>query len=188
MVLTKAKILALLLRLPAWHGDVETEEQRIDRYGVIATAIVEAAEERPFMGSSDNMAILLAEQAYSETRLARHVHAGECRVEIGECDSGKAGTPWQIQWDEAWYPKEKWDQLIGMEQEPTTLAAKRAAEILAMGANYCRAKYNWDPAYRGRELGWAISIYGKGSCTGGKTAARERLFWRLKRLAVQEAG
>ncbi len=82
------------------------------------------------------LGFLLLSQAFFETRLALHVHEGNCRVEIGECDGGRAIGLWQLQ---AGYhlPVEKWETLAGTDLESTRAAALEAARILGRGRNYC---------------------------------------------------
>lgn len=84
-------ILALLLALPAYHGDHETAEQRQSRLAPYAAGIARHAR------SSDERAALMA-VAWHETRLAAYVTEGRCHEgPPGQrCDNGKARGPWQL--------------------------------------------------------------------------------------------
>ena len=86
-VAAKAAVVAMLAGLPAYHGDGESLEQREARFESPAEAIVSAAE-RP-----DDVVALVA-LAEAESRLAAHVHAGQCRP--WECDGGDAAGLWQV--------------------------------------------------------------------------------------------
>src|SRR5690606_41448845 len=94
-MLTKAIIIALLMKIPAWKGD-EQEANREDRIEIIAESILKASQENPFLGSSDEMAYLLINQGWWECKFANHVHECNCRVSIGVCESDSVGTRWQL--------------------------------------------------------------------------------------------
>ena len=164
-------LLALLLTFVPWHGDTETSVARAERLSVVAGAIAEASLNPRWKGSSEDLAILLVMTAHEESHFALHIHEGRCgkhaKSPKGECDSGKAGTLWQIQFG-AWYPKKHWDKLIGASKTPTTLAAKKAADIMSLARNYC-----------GSTKG-AIALYAKGSCKWKRAAGRYYRFTQLR--------
>lgn len=182
-MLTKAIIIAILMKLPVWKGDTE-EENRQDRIEVIGESIYEASQKHPFMGSSDRMAYLLINQGWWETKFAKHVHEGNCRVEIGECDHGRAGSPWQIQYGH-WFPKDEWEKLIGTDPEATTAAAMKAAQILNSSVNLCISRYGNNPAMHDF---WATSAYGTSrDCTNKKSQERIPYLRKIQGIAQQIA-
>jgi hypothetical protein len=91
---------------------------------------------RIWAGTQRELGFLLLAQAFFETRLALHVHQGNCRKEIGECDSGRAISLWQLH---AGYrlPVERWRELSGTDLESTRDAALEAARALARSYNFC---------------------------------------------------
>ncbi len=120
-------------------------------------------------GSARRLAFLLLTQAYFETRLAAHIHEGKCRVNLGECDGGKATSLWQLHHGPQ-LAKEKWERLNGTALMPTTLAAYEAARALSRGRNHCRS------------LSGAISLYATGrTCDWAPAKKREAFLLRLAR-------
>jgi hypothetical protein len=91
---------------------------------------------RIWAGTQRELGFLLLAQAFFETRLALHVHQGNCRKEIGECDSGRAISLWQLH---AGYrlPVERWRELAGTDLESTREAALEATRALARSYNFC---------------------------------------------------
>ncbi len=91
---------------------------------------------RIWAGTQRELGFLLLAQAFFETRLALHVHEGNCRKEIGECDSGRAVSLWQLH---AGYhlPVERWRELSGTDLESTRDAALEAARALGRSRNLC---------------------------------------------------
>lgn len=190
----KESLLAAAMAFPAWHGDKESPADREARLGVIAQAIDEAVavatcrEQKPqrrdgneasanqggksdeckrfWHGTQRELGFLLLGQAFFETRLALHVHAGKCRVEIGECDSGRAISLWQLQ---AGYhlPVERWKQLAGTDLDSTREAAIEAARALARGRNFCNGS-----------LEGAVASYATGKSCQWKGAAQRVRFVR----------
>src|SRR5690606_28088831 len=106
--------------------------------------------------------------AFFETRLALHVHAGACRVEIGECDSGRAISLWQLQ-SGYHLPVERWRTLSGTDLESTRDAAIEASRALARGRNYCNGS-----------IEGAVASYATGkSCHWKGAASRIKFVRRL---------
>jgi hypothetical protein len=187
-------LLAAALRLSPWYGETETDEERLARLETIAQAINDATlfavcakDARPlpplpgeakeeegqpctpvWRGDARQLAFLLLTQAYFETRLARHVHEGRCRVSQGECDSGRATSLWQLQAG-GHLPKERWEKLSGADRAATTHAAFEATRALSRGRNHCG------------NLSGAISLYATGR-TCKWQPAQERVAF-LERLA-----
>lgn len=187
-------LLAAALRLSPWYGDTETEEERLARLETIAQAINSAAlravcasegaalpplpgdaqSGEPeacapiWRGDARQLAFLLLTQAYFETRLARHVHEGKCRVKQGECDGGRATSLWQLQAG-AHLPKQRWEKLSGADLVSTTHAAYEASRALSRGRNHCGS------------LSGAISLYATGRTCRWKPAQERVAF--LERLA-----
>ncbi len=191
----KETLLAAALTFQPWHGDEEEPEARRARLETIAQAIQEAvqvatcapgapshesvtaaseseeSEEKEcqpvWRRNPETLGFLLLAQAYFETRLAKHVHEGNCRVHIGECDSGRAISLWQLQ-SGPHLPKEEWELLGSSDLESTRRAAVHAAVALGRGANYCGS------------LRGAIALYATGqSCEWAPAARRESFVRRL---------
>lgn len=126
--------------------------------------------QRVWQGDPRVLAFLLLGQAYFETRLARHVHAGRCRTKIGECDSGRAISLWQLQAGHH-LPKEKWETLSGTDLASTRLAALEAAKIVSRSHNFCGS------------MSGAISLYATGkSCRWAPSKQRVQFIRRLMEL------
>ncbi len=91
---------------------------------------------RIWAGTQRELGFLLLAQAFFETRLALHVHEGNCRKEIGECDSGRAVSLWQLH---AGYhlPVERWRELSGTDLESTRDAALEAARARGRSRKFC---------------------------------------------------
>jgi len=104
----ESAILVLLLALPQWSGDShETAEQRRTLLTPVASAIAStvehavACEDCLSHQRARMLAVLLATQAWHETRLARYVLEGRCHdgPDGAQCDGGLARGPWQVhQW------------------------------------------------------------------------------------------
>lgn len=172
-------LLALALLLKPFHMDGETAEERESRYETIAVATEGAVEHvtctgmwavpectPKWKGKPERLAVLMLSQAYLESGLARHVHEGRCRVKIGECDHGRARSPWQLQYTEL--VGEDWWQMRGSDQRATSIAAIGAATVLSVGLNGCRT------------LEGAISMYATGkSCRWAGAEPRVRFHEKL---------
>lgn len=117
-------------------------------------------------GSPRELGFLLLGQAFFETRLALHVHAGRCRVEIGECDGGRSISLWQLQ-SSYHLPVERWRTLSGTDLESTRKAAVEAARALARARNFCNGS-----------LEGAIASYATGRSCRWKHAAQRMGFVR----------
>lgn len=87
-----AMILAILMALPAFHSDKETNEEREVRMTTIATAIghscyaatcsgkYDTKECEPiFKGSINECGAALVTIGFWESRFAKHIHEGKCR-------------------------------------------------------------------------------------------------------------
>lgn len=120
---------------------------------------------RMWSGDPRVLGFLLLAQAYFETHLARHVHEGKCRAHIGECDSGRAISLWQLQAGPH-LPKAEWETLGGSDLGATRLAALEATRALSRGANYCGT------------LRGAIGLYATGQTCNWKPAVRREAFVR----------
>jgi hypothetical protein len=159
----------LMLGLPAPYGDPEPAQERQARLTTIAQAITEASYratcsqdyeveecQRLWPGQPLDLALLLITQAYSESRLARNVHAGECRPY--ECDpfksrsTGKvvhrARSIWQMHHTRPVH--DEWDRMVGVDEESTGYAAWAATKMLSYAYNACRSI----PGAISRYAGW----------------------------------
>ncbi|MCH2111083.1 MAG: hypothetical protein MK135_17325 [Polyangiaceae bacterium] len=120
---------------------------------------------RIWRGSRRELSFLLLGQAFMETRLAKHVHEGKCRAALGECDSGKAISLWQLQYG-GHLPKERWAQLAGTGLDATRRAALEAATALSRGYNYCHS------------VTGAVSLYATGQHCNWKPAQKRVKFYK----------
>lgn len=171
-------IAAQVASLPLWHQDSdEEEEHRAWRIDNVARGVALAADLATCTGDWRDeedcepawpverkleLVGALISQGWWESRYAQHVHEGRCRVHIGECDGGKARSPWQIQ-TSALVTDVEWYDMLGAGEEPTEIAARCAARILAVGLKRCGS------------LEGAISSYATGrTCKWSKAADRVR--------------
>lgn len=127
----KALLLSWFVSFPAWHGDLESPQERLERLTMAAeqcaSAINNARCAGPWSGAdwcspvwSDSPELLAASLAtlwLFESGGARHIHEGRCRLALGECDAWRyrgrlvpgSISPWQFkrtaavsdQWAEA---------------------------------------------------------------------------------------
>lgn len=185
----KESLLAAVLTFPSWHGDEEPIADRSARLETIVEAIeiasaqavcadgAQSGEDAPqdersecvplWSGGRRELSFLLLTQAFFETRLALHVHQGKCRSHLGECDSGKATSLWQLQAG-GHLPKARWERLAGTSLEATTRAALEAARALGRGRNYCGS------------VEGAVSLYATGrTCKWEPAKKRVRFMKRL---------
>lgn len=146
----QAPVYAVLADLPPWHEDREEDaEYRAWRLGNAAHGIAQAVDlatcEGLWKGDEEctpawpqdrrlELAALLVGIGWYESRYAAHVHEGRCRPE--ECDGGRARSPWQIQ-SSPMVPREEWQRMLGAEREPTVVASRAAARILAVFLDRC---------------------------------------------------
>lgn len=174
-------LLKVLLSLQAYSGDQEATEAREARYTLLADAMVSASEHATCTGtyaddktcsvlwtdSSESLQVLLAVEAYKETRFAKRIHAGKCFAKEGECDGGAARSPWQLHLT-GFTPYEVWSKIDKATKESTDLAAWSAAQVLSYGLKTCGTKEG------------AISLYGTGSsCHWEGAKYRVRFFDKL---------
>jgi hypothetical protein len=123
---------------------------------------------RLWNGDARQLAFLLLTQAYFETHLAQHVHEGNCRVHLGECDGGRATSLWQLHYGPH-LAKERWEKLAGTDLAATAHSAYEASRALSRGRNHC-----------GSVVG-AISLYATGRSCSWEPAEQRATF--LERLS-----
>lgn len=177
-------ITLVLLSLQPSYGDMEPWNERTGRMEIVAKAIDEASSkatcsgsfdvagcERKWPGSKKELALLLVTKGYWESRFAKNVHEGKCRVY--ECDAHKvngkvshrARSPWQIQKTGLVTPNE-YGNMKSSSQESTTLSAEVATRYLAIGMNKCKT------------IKGAISIYGGANSCNWKGADGRYAFFK----------
>lgn len=163
-------IFAMLLTLTPYAGDIETEKERTVRLSVIAHAIQTATEKTPWRGSRRELATLLVVQGWSESKFAKHIHEGKCRIKQGECDGGRAVSPWQLHAGYS-FRKPEWKTAKGSDLKATSIAALQAARVLSKGRNFCASVIG------------AISLYATGhSCSWKGAHKRHQMWLRLLRV------
>ena len=168
--------------LPAWHGDIEAPADRSARLQRIDLAVTRAVKvatcdggriegcKKEWRYAAADLQWLLIAQAFFETRLAVHVHEDRCRVKIGECDSGRAKSLWQIQATPL-VPVQEWKTLGGADQASTDAAAIAAMRVLSRNYNRCRS------------IAGAISGYATGhTCNWKPAQVRARWIRRKRKL------
>lgn len=149
-------LVVLMMALPTHYLDTETPDERQQRMGVIAAAIVTASDyalchgkfagdencEAIWTGTQDELVVLLLTKAFWESRLAQNVHAGKCRD--WQCDPWKskngtivhrARTIWQLQ--RTRIVTAEWDWMLGTDRRSTTYAAWAATKVLSRGKRAC---------------------------------------------------
>lgn len=128
-------VLTMLLAMQPFHKDRETYEERVARMTIVASSITQAVEEttctgsaakaecKPrFKGSPEELAVGLLTIAKFETRLAQHIHEGNCGPR--ECDGGRAKSLFQVH-----VPQDLWEQIEGTSLEATLQSARIAATM-----------------------------------------------------------
>lgn len=161
----KALILLTLLSRTPFHQDTESWIEREGRLVDVSHAIISAADLAVCYGEGDtaipdgckriwpdsrkSLAILLVEQAISESDLSHRIQDNECRLEIGECDARRdwdyqekrprytqrAFSLWQLQYFGD-IPKAHWEA-IQMGRPGTAHAAWHAARRLSSARRDC---------------------------------------------------
>jgi len=179
--------------LPAHRLDNEEPGARQGRMQIIATAIADVSLRATcseqyadedcktiWPRSPAELSALLVEQAYSESRLAKNVHEGQCHA--WECDpvksthTGKlrhrARSLWQIH--RSGPVESEWEQMLGADLAATTAGAWAASKLLSRGYRAC-----------GTVTG-AISRYaGLDSCRWSEADKRARLYAALRERVVK---
>lgn len=191
-----ARILAVISTWPgAWYppdAEPETPVEREKRYATIAVSIEEATNlatchERGecdpiWIGSRDELAGVLATQGWWESRFAWHVHAGFCRLTIGECDAARTAdgrlyaralSVFQLQ-QSLMVPTRVWKRIAGTSYAHTRLSAIAAARVLAHARRRCA---------KGEPTWWVsptIAAYATGhTCHWSRAGVRAR-WYRLR--------
>jgi hypothetical protein len=175
--------------------DAEDAAARRARLSTVATAIELAAQRATcsgefatlecqaiWNGRTEDLSLLLVTQAWWESRLARHIHEGRCRV--FECDAfrsmrtgrieHRARTLWQLQ--RTSLVVEEWPTMVGTDLASTYHAAWGATKVLSRGYRACGT------------IAGSIGYYsGAGRCTWSKSPRRVATFEAL-RLAAATRG
>jgi hypothetical protein len=183
-----AIVTSILLTFAPWHGTKEDPAAREERSRMLASSMVLMVDYASCSNDYDGdpecqrvikpelrlplLARLIAVGKF-ESAYALHIHEGRCRTHIGECDGGRARSPWQFQAVPAVYGvriKDFWHAYRGADQQSTDGAAYAAALILARSYENCRT---WEGA---------IGQYATGNaCRWAYAPARETLALRLER-------
>ena len=190
-----AALLYVSLILTPWYKDLqrETFQERSDRYSIIVSSTVKAAERatctgqyanticKPiYHGDSMELAFTMFGLAYMESRFARNVHAGKC--EAHQCDAYKdrngnvihrAASIWQVHVSPI-VPRSEWEQLGGLDQVSTDKAAWAATRVYVHGRNRC-----------GTMVGGISQYAGTGRCDWPEASKRAALIEHLMRKAKE---
>lgn len=138
------RILAILLSLPPFSGDVESPVERASRMHHTTASIMYAEAAVDWPGDRRELIGLLISIGWFESRFALHVHQGDCRP--NECDRGKAVGPWQV-----WMKGPRRQAATGTDLSATRAAALEAARVLTRARRAC-----------GSGLG-SVSLYATGA-------------------------
>lgn len=181
----------------------EPSDARAERLDRISGATVEAAMratcsgawpaidepcKRIWPGSVVELTALAWSLGYLESGMAEWVHAGDCRLELGECDAQKINgvlvamsvSPWQLK--KTGYTREAWDELVGTGEWSTFQAAWSAVRVMSASRRMCSL---WKP-----HINWmtaTISGYATGGhCDWPKAGKRAQFAMRFEaRLRTQ---
>lgn len=188
--------LIILGTITPYFGDHEEPIDRTVRYEVISSSIDTAArygacekgdpdcDDRAWVvgdGSIKRLELTAALIVLGrfESGYARHVHQNRCRVLIGECDNGRARSPWQFQRTEL--TRRQWWSYKGADQRSTETAAYAAAIVLGRARANCGS---WEGAFAQYATGGAC----KWKYSAPRAAAYEKTLVELRRLVALPAG
>lgn len=166
-------IVAAILSLPVYKDDAGDERKR-EQLTLIARAVDEAS-------STPELEALLLTVAYHESGYSLRIHAGECRPL--ECDHGRAKGLWQLHRTARNHAY--WNELDGLGEDRTRLAAKEAAAALVRARGAVRSKMicrDVDPIQA------TLSVYAGRRCDSDwkGLAPRMRTYrWLLGRLTAR---
>lgn len=206
MAALQTLVLTILMSLPRFYADTESDTERYARATILAQAMVEASAQATCTGDwatlvdckpvwpaseQNQLVALLITQGFWESRFAQHIHADHCGPH--ECDPAKlpsglvfhrARSVWQIHAGGSVSGSEWW-QMSGDKQWPTFVAATAAARILALSRGRCGFAGNW-------ELGTISAYAGSISCAWSKAGPRlsfyRMILGKLERPATQPLG
>lgn len=186
-------ITMILLSLEPSYSDKETWDQRTERMELIATAIDDAASkatcsdkydtpkcEKTWSKDKKSLTLLLVTKGFWESRFAKNVHEGKCRVY--ECDAYQANgktlhrarSLWQIQ-KTGLETREEYAQMSSSSLEATKMAANVAVRHLVIGMNACKT------------IPGTIAIYGGAkSCYWKGALPREAFYRRINAMAEDQ--
>lgn len=159
----------------------EVPEARQERLTMLGGAIAAAAHRarcappwdeidtpcrRRWPGSAVELSAVLLGLAYLESGLAWHVHAGQCRTEQGECDAGRARSPWQLQ--RTGHVWRHWDELEGVGEWSTFRAAWGATLVVSSARRFCSRHAPEQPW-----IDATVAAYARGyTCTWSRSPRR----------------
>jgi hypothetical protein len=182
-----AAVATVLTALPPMHFPPEHElyeppEARSERMVTLGRAIAATAQRatctgawrteectRKWPGSATQLAAIVGGIGFLESANAWHVHAGKCRIRIGECDGGRARTVFQMQ--RTSYTTTVWDELEGVDEQSTVLAAWAATRAVS-GARAACARTAPDEPW----LSATLAMYGTGQRCSSKNAPKRAAF------------
>jgi hypothetical protein len=122
-----------MARLPVYFEDRSDLEAKAEHTRQLAAAIEKASDARPKGVSRADWQALLVAVGYWESTFSMRIHRGDCYVKKGECDAGRARSPWQMHRNTFTAPV--WDLLFGIEH--VELQARTASEMLARSYWQC---------------------------------------------------
>ena len=184
--------MVILSTLTPYYGDHEEPVDRTARLEMIASSIDTAArygacekgdpecDDRAWVVGEGTIKRLELTAALIvvgrfESGYALHVHQNKCRVLIGECDSGRARSPWQFQRTDL--TRKIWWEYKGADQRSTETAAYAASIVLGRARQNCGS---WEGAFSQYATG--------GGCRWKYAAPRalsyEKTLLELRRLVL----
>lgn len=207
----KAAAAAAILSLPTPNMG-ETPEARQVRLGdTIAGAVAESATratcappwdqvdepcKRIWPGSTVELMAVQIGTGWFESGFAEWVHAGRCRLHLGECDAEKrggvlvAGSVSIFQLKLSAYTREAWPEIVGTGYWSTFQAAWSAARVLASVRRMCAYRRPAEPWLHATIAGYARG----GRCRWSGSAKRApriisieaRLHQEIRRITQTE--
>lgn len=176
----------LLVALGPHSLDVEADTARVARMQTHALAIAQVSEavtctgayesddcEPTFRGTPEQHAAGLLTIGRFESYFSQHIHEDRCRLEIGECDRGRAKSNYQVQVNGI-VDADLWGRIGGTDQESTTLAAWAASMV-------------WVRAWRCGTPVAAFRSYATSYCTGKLKDAKKRAEFYERQLQRLQA-
>ena len=168
-LLAKATVTVILMFPPNYY-EREPKAEHDSRLTMIGTELSAEIARQSFADKIGLTAVALMTGS-EESGYALRIHDHKCWVHKGECDGGRAKSPWQFQ--RTSLVKAEWDGYKGRDVESTRLAAKAVVRLLIKAFNSCQT---WEGA-----IAWYAT--GKGcKWSGASNRARkaEALTGKLK--------
>lgn len=137
-------VLSWILLLPQAYKEEKPIEERTEDVRPLAESIARQSNGDRWL------AALAVSVGHHETKFLERIQAGRCKPL--ECDRGLARGYFQPHRDASLLTRERWDDLVGLEQENVDLQVKVVLQLLRRGRKVCKT------------LEGAASYYAVGHC------------------------